>query len=139
MLNNILDLIKNIEASLGSIVPESVRIIFYGIISGSLVMGIYYLVSNQSEIAILKDEIKELQKKLFKEDMEFDEFSATSILNLKKSLLLLSKALIPAILSSLPILIVIVVLAHCFNSWEIPYFIAVLVSSIATKIFFRIK
>ena len=69
-------------------------------------MGIYYMLSNQSKISSLKKNIKDLQQKIMNNNLEYAEFIDLSKENLKISFLLLLKALGPAVVSSIPVIII---------------------------------
>jgi uncharacterized membrane protein (DUF106 family) len=100
--------------------PPFIRVCIWGIISGSMSIGVYALLSPQKLIREKKSKIAELQRAFLKaDDVEFRMVIALSVRNLKQSFSMLGMVLGPTILSLVPNLIILVWI-NVFYSYEEP-------------------
>lgn len=96
------------------------RILLWGVISGVIATWLYVLVSDQSVLRNQKHSLKVLRAHLANaQDGEFDEILNLSLKNLKQSLLLLKMVLWPTLVSSTPVLVIILWLS-AFHSYRLP-------------------
>lgn len=91
--------------------PAALRLVVFGALSGALAMALYRLFSNQERIRARKAEIREIRVALKAAADDFDATMRLSRRNLAASFRLLGAVILPAILSSLPLLIVLAWLA----------------------------
>lgn len=106
-----------LDQALSGILPPLGRLVLYGAASGAVTMVLYRLTSNQDGIRALKERMRDLRRQL---TAAGDDFAATMRLsreNLAVSLRLLLMSLWPAVVASLPVVIIIAWLAM---SWSQP-------------------
>ena len=104
-----------LDQALSGALPPLARIVLYGAISGVVTMVVYRLASNQDGIRALKARMRDLRGQL---TAAGDDFAATMRLsreNLAVSMRLLFMSLWPALLASLPVVVIIAWLAM---SWS---------------------
>jgi hypothetical protein len=106
MVNHLFPFFRGIDSWMSQLLPLPLRLVLWGVLSGALAMIIYVSFSPQERIANLKKRSRDLRKRLRDPDMEFKEFYALSIHNLKTSVKQLLFVTGPAIASSLPIILV---------------------------------
>lgn len=103
-----------------SLLPLSVAISAWGVIAGITAMGIYAITSNQAAISELKVETRNLRRKMMNPSLDdYTEFIALAKKNLKVSLTFLGKVIGPALLSAIPILLIVVWLG-IYHSYALP-------------------
>lgn len=120
MINFLFPLINIIDSGLALLLPFTIRIFLWGLISGGCAMAIYKITSNQPAITNIKKEIKDLRRKMMKSSMEnSSEYNTLAKNNLFTSIELLKKVTLPAFLSILPVLI-FAIWAETFHSYELP-------------------
>ncbi len=109
MLNIVFQLFTAIDLWIALFLPLYGRLLLWGAVAGVAAMGIYAAVSNQSAIAALKTKTKNLRRQMLDPSLEKgSEFAALAKANLKTSLLYLGKVIGPALLSTLPVLLLAV-------------------------------
>jgi hypothetical protein len=107
MSSAFLSLINSVDLAIAEFLPLAVRVALWGLFSGGVGMAVYALASSQASISRLKAETKQYRKQMIAVSMEsYSEYSALAKQNLKTSLALLGKVLVPAVLSALPVLII---------------------------------
>jgi hypothetical protein len=117
-LSSLLDLpfplLDALDAALGFVLPAPARVVLWGLLAGVLAMALYALASDQGRIRSQKAVIRRVQGEL---KAAGDDFAATMRLtraNLKASLKLLGMVTGPAVLSSLPLLFLLVWVAETY-------------------------
>jgi hypothetical protein len=100
-----------LDAGLAVVLPPLGRLLVYGALSGVLTMVVYALVSNQDGIRLQKVRIKEIQLQLKGAKDDFAETMRLSRQNLSASMGLLGMSLWPALVASLPVLVLFAWLA----------------------------
>jgi len=104
-----------IDQFLGLILPAIHRLVLWGILSGWLTMVLYRRASNQDRIRQLKVEQKKQQKNISGFEGEFEELLPVIRHTLGLGFRQLGLSLGPALLATLPILLIIVWLAGEFG------------------------
>lgn len=105
MLNQLFPLLNAGDEWLVSTLPVSLSVSLWGVVAGILAMGLYGVISPQKAIAVLTTQARQLRQKMSDLSLDATEFSRLGKENVKTSLALLAKVFLPALLSSLPILI----------------------------------
>ena len=96
------------------------RIAIWGTVAGILAMAIYRLASDQAAIRALKEETRILRRKMLDPSLETrKEFAILARQNLRASLGLLRKVLLPAFLSVLPVALIMLWL-NTYHGYAIP-------------------
>ena len=106
-----------LDQALSAALPPLARLILYGVASGAVTLVVYRLASNQDGIRATKERMRELRGQL---TAAGDDFAATMRLsrqNLAVSFRLLGMSLWPALVASLPVVVIIAWLAM---SWSQP-------------------
>lgn len=106
LLNLFYPVLDALDWSLGFL-PVVLRVVLLGVLSGAVAMGLYVLLSNQDSIRARKEEMQRIRGALAAARDDFNETMRLSKRNLAASFGLLGVVAGPAILSSLPLLIVI--------------------------------
>ena len=107
MFNIIFPVFNAIDAWLGLLLPLIARISVWGITAGTIAMGIYVIISDQAAISNCKLEIRSLRKDMMDTSIDtYSEYSQIALQNLKTSLALLGKVIVPTMLSALPVLLI---------------------------------
>lgn len=104
-----------IDGVLAAFLPSMVRLVLWGILAGWISMLVYRLLSNQQKIAALKSLQQQQQKQIAEFDGEFAELLPLIRGTLALGFRQLGLALAPALLASLPALIIIVWVAGAFG------------------------
>ena len=105
-----------IDGVLAMALPPVLRLVFWGILAGWLTMVVYRRLSNQEAIGELKAQQKVQQKEIAEFDGEFEELMPLIRHTLALGFKQLGFALGPALLSTLPILFLIVWVAGAFGN-----------------------
>lgn len=103
-----------IDAGLGVILPAAGRLVVWGAFAGAAAMGLYALVSNQARIGAQKAAIRDVQGRLKAAQDDFGETMRLSKANLGASFKLLRMVTGPALLSSLPLVFLLVWVAEAY-------------------------
>lgn len=106
MLNYLFPIFNLLENTLLKYLSFPVRVGLWGALCGGAAMLVFYLASDQKKISTLKTKSKELRKKILSLDTEDSEVKRLIKENLSVSLKLLYKVLFPALLSTLPIIVI---------------------------------
>ena len=106
LLNLAYPLLDAFDGALGFL-PGALRVVILGALSGAVAMGLYVLFSNQERIRAQKAEIQRIRVALSAAKDDFAETMRLSRRNLGASFKLLGIVLGPALLSSLPLLVII--------------------------------
>ncbi len=109
-------LFTTIDGVLGMALPPVARLVFWGILAGWLTMMVYRRLSNQEKIGELKAQQKGQQKKIAEFDGEFEELMPLIRHTLALGFKQLGLALGPALLSTVPVLFLIVWVAGAFGN-----------------------
>lgn len=97
-----------INELLATFLPIALQLVFWGVVSGVLAMLVYWLCSNQQKIKAQQKRITEIRAQMAqKKDESFDEVMRISMTNLRASLRMLGMVIGPALVSSLPILVIL--------------------------------
>lgn len=104
-----------IDGLLALALPAVLRLLFWGILAGWLTMVVYRALSNQKKIAELKTQQKCQQKMIAEFDGEFAELLPLIRHTLVLGFRQLRYALGPALLASLPVLLIVIWVAGHFG------------------------
>jgi len=107
-------LFSSIDDVLALYVPAVLRLMLWGVLSGWLTMLLYGRFSNQESITRVKKQQKEQQKVMMDFEGEFDELLPLIRSTLGLGFRQLRLALGPALLASLPVLVIVVWVAGHF-------------------------
>jgi hypothetical protein len=107
MANIFFPVLNAVDAFLAHLLPAWLVLSLWGVVSGVIVMGVYYLASPQKRIGKKKDEIKALQIKLKEAGDDFKLTLSLSAQNLGKAFELLAMVILPALLSAVPAIILL--------------------------------
>ena len=91
-----------------SFLPAFLRLLLWGILAGWLTMLVYRKISNQEKIGVLKAEQKKLQRSITQFDGEFEHLLPVIWRTLGLGFRQLGLAIGPALLSTLPVLFLII-------------------------------
>ena len=94
-----------IDGGIGLWIPEFFRIILWGGLSGAGAILLYSWGSDQKGISRIKEEIKNIRKRMFNPDLEKEEYFYYIRKNLFVSLTFLRKVSLPSFMASIPVLI----------------------------------
>ena len=111
LINGLFPPLDALDQALAAVLPPLARLILYGALGGAVTMLVYRLASNQEGIRAQKARMRELQVKLKLAQDDFAETMRLSRQNLAVSFRLLGMSLWPALLSSLPVVILFAWLA----------------------------
>jgi len=106
MLNYIFPIFNFVETTILSYLSFPIKVGIWGAVCGCAAMLVFYFSSDQTSISTLKKKAKKLRKKILDLDTEDSEAKKFIRENLSVSIKLLYKVLFPALLSTLPIIIV---------------------------------
>jgi hypothetical protein len=106
MVNAVFPALTAVDGLFASFLPALLRVLVWGAIAGALAMLVYMLTSNQTAIARLKAETRDLRRRMLDPDLEQSEFARLIRVNLKASFSLLGKTLLPGMFSTLPVLLI---------------------------------
>lgn len=99
--------------------PLFLRVCIWGIVAGLIAIMLYKVTSNQAKITTLKKDIKTILNQLLKEDNDESEFFSLTMKNLKYSFKLVVFSFIPAFLSTIPV-IIIMLCVQTYHSYALP-------------------
>jgi hypothetical protein len=120
MVNFVFPILTIVDRWLSFILPwELVRICFWGLLCAALSMTLYTWLSDQKRVAELKGEAKKLRATIMDPEVEESEFRRMLRQNLLVSAQLLGKVFTPALLSSVPSLLVILWIST-YQSFALP-------------------
>lgn len=105
-----------IDGVLGMALPAVLRLVFWGILAGWLTMLVYRRLSRQEKIGELKTRQKIQQKKITEFDGEFEDLMPLIRHTLALGFRQLGLALGPALLSTVPVLFLIIWVAGAFGN-----------------------
>ena len=105
MLNELFPLVDSVDGWLAVLFPLTVRIAFWGLVSGAAALALYAVTSPQQSIARLKLETKSLRGRMLDVSLDPSEFGMMARRNLTASLSLLVLVIGPALLSTIPVLL----------------------------------
>ncbi len=108
-------LLAAIDQWLAGFLAVELRLCFWALVSALGSVLIYQLLSNQQKIDDLKTQIKATQKTLQAHDGEFAELKSLAIKSLRLSLRRLRLTALPALLSVLPVVFVLVFLSSQYD------------------------
>lgn len=144
-----MDVIAFLDA-LASPLPPVLRLCLWGILSAGISMGIYALLSPQQRMLAMKQQQKESRRALLAHEGDFGELNTLIRQDLGLSLRLIGLAIVPFLLSMLPLFFIVVPLLDIYTaplvnfgpgwmqSFEFWYIGALVIASLAIKIIFRI-
>lgn len=96
-----------IDAGLALALPAWARVMAFGVVSALVTMGLYTALSNQQAIKAQKVRLKEIQGQLKASQDDLGETMRLTRANLATSFGILGRVIGPALLSSLPVIVVI--------------------------------
>jgi hypothetical protein len=105
MINEILHILNTVDGLAGGLIPLGARIAVWGGLCGIVAMLLYLFVSDQQGIAKIKRETRDLRKRIMDLNTEDGEFKKLIRQNLVASFRLLWKVFLPAVVSSIPVII----------------------------------
>src|SRR5262245_22411966 len=106
MINAIFPALTAVDGGFAWLLPAPLRVLIWGGIAGALAMLVYLLTSNQAAISRLKADTRHLRRRMLDPDLEQSELGRLIRTNLKSSFRLLGTTLVPAALSTVPVLLV---------------------------------
>lgn len=109
-------LLDAIDAALAIVLPVALRLVLWGGLAGAAAMALYAAVSDQAGIKAQKAAIAGLQGRLRAAQDDFALTMQLSRANLAASMRLLGKVTLPAVLTSLPPIFILVWVAETFAS-----------------------
>ena len=104
-----------INAPLVAVLPESLVLAFWALVSSFLTMWVYRHFSNQEQLAALRPQVKAVQKKLSNYDGEFSGLKPLIMENFRLSGRHILLALGPALLAGIPVLFVLVWVSNAYG------------------------
>lgn len=119
MVNALFPALTAVDGLFASFLPALLRVLVWGAIAGALAMVVYMLTSNQTAIARLKAETRDLRRRMLDPDLEQSEFARLIRVNLKASFSLLGKTVLPGMFSTLPVLLIAAWL-NAFYGYAVP-------------------
>ena len=105
-----------IDKILSILLPSTIRIVLWGVLASFASMLIYKWTSNQSRISELKSQSLEIRKKLNAFDGELGELWPLLGRNLSVAGRQLGLTLVPALIASLPVIVVLIWMASAFEA-----------------------
>ncbi len=118
LLNLPFPLFDALDAGLGFL-PPVLRVALFGVLSGALTMAVYRWSSNQERIRRYKEEARRIRRALAAAAEDLGETMRLTRANLGVSLRLLGTVTGPALLASLPVILVVSWVATRYG-WEPP-------------------
>jgi len=103
-----------LDGALAAVLPAALRVMLYAAACGWLSMALYKRWSNQARILEVRAEIARTQAALATHDGAFGDLNKLVLKNLKLTLRQLGMTLRPALLASLPLLLVLPWLSNAF-------------------------
>jgi hypothetical protein len=111
MVNIAFPALNAIDSWLALLLPDLVRVLLWGALSGAAAMLLYAWVSDQKTLAALKQRARAMRRSLLDPALDRESYMRLTRENLSVSFRLLGKSFGPAIVSSVPVLIVMLWLA----------------------------
>lgn len=108
-----------IDLTLADVLPAGARLVVWGVIAGAASMGLYWLISPQQKLARIKQDVAEARQALAAYDGAFDGVWPLIGRSLSTSFRHLGLALGPALLGSLPVLVLMGWMAGYYG-YELP-------------------
>ena len=108
-------LFGSIDAALAGFLPDSVRLIFWGIAAGAGSMGLYWLTSPQKKLEQAKIDSVAARKALSAYEGDFDGIFPLMVRSLSTSIRHFGLALGPALLGALPVIFLMVWMAGSYG------------------------
>ena len=115
LVNLAFPLFNFVDGIVSWIFSDFLRLILWGVFSGIIAMFGYWLCSNQQRIKGQQNVIAGLKQQLKSNDDQFDDVMKLSLRNLRESFKLLGMVSLPAILSGLPVLVIILWVSFQFG------------------------
>lgn len=97
-----------IDAALAGFLPDTIRLIIWGVAAGAGSMGLYWLTSPQKKLEQAKQDANAARQAMSSYDGEFDGIFPLMVRSLSTSMRHFGLALGPALLGSLPVLFLMV-------------------------------
>lgn len=119
MINSVFPLFNAVDALLVPWLPVLLRVLLWGALTGVATLLLYAWVSDQAGLAVLKQRAKDLRREMLDPSLDRDAYMRLTKENLTTSFRLLRKSFGPAMISSIPVLIVLVWLST-YYSYERP-------------------
>ncbi len=119
MINYTFPLFNAIDGLLVGWLPTLFRVLLWGALTGVVTLFLYAWVSDQQGLASLKQQTKLLRKRMMDPDLDRDTYMQLTKQNLSVSFRLLGKSFGPAMISSIPVLIMLVWLST-YYSYTVP-------------------
>lgn len=144
-------LLLSLDAALASACSPFIRAWIWGVVTGALSMGIYVLIAPQDKLRAIKAVQKDNKKLLKAYDGEFDGLKALIAKDLSCSMRLVGLSLVPFVVSVAPAFGIMYGLETAYldiplpqmgaewtGNFEFWYILSAILSSLATKIGFKI-
>ncbi len=107
-LAEFLQIINRLDTLLSSFLPLKVRIPLWGALAGTMVVSIFYAVSNRAAIAELKSTLRDLRTRMMDPALEeLSEYTELAKENLRVSVSLLLKVIGPALVAATPVVLIV--------------------------------
>jgi hypothetical protein len=119
MLDVLFPALNQADAFLAVWLPALFRVCLWGALSGASALVIYKLTSDQAGIARLKDQARGYRQQMLDPTLEEAEFKRLVTENLRASLHLLAKVLVPSLVASIPVAAAMFWLS-IFFSYQLP-------------------
>jgi hypothetical protein len=107
MINSAFPVLNLVDGWLAVWVPDLARICIWGAVFGAGTLVIYFVLSDQTAIAELKRETRELRRRTLDPNLEKSEVLRLGWRNLAISFRLLAKTGVPSLLSALPVVVIV--------------------------------
>ncbi|MFO1128810.1 MAG: hypothetical protein U1E66_10335 [Rhodospirillales bacterium] len=115
MINLTFPVLNAIDGWLAHWVPVMLRVALWGVASGVAALGLYAALSDQPGLARLKRATRGLRREMLDPDLDRDAYMRLVRQNLAQSFRLLGKSLVPSMLSSVPVLVIVLWLSVYYS------------------------
>ncbi|MGH6921105.1 MAG: alkaline phosphatase family protein, partial [Geminicoccaceae bacterium] len=96
--------------------PDTIRLLFWGVVAAVASMALYKLTSNQTKLAAIKAEIAALRKQIQEFDGSFSEMWGLVGRNLALAMRQIWVTFVPAIIASVPVIFLLVWVSTAFDA-----------------------
>jgi hypothetical protein len=119
MINALFPALTAVDELFAVLFPAVLRVLIWGGIAGTLAMVVYRFTSNQTAIARLKAETRDLRRRMLDPELAQPEFARLVRANLKASFSLLGRTVLPGLFSTVPVLLIAAWL-NAFYAYTMP-------------------
>ena len=108
--------LSRVDSALSTVVPSALRIVLWGLIASFGSMLVYKWTSNQKRLAGLKVQALEIREAMNTFEGEMDELWPLLRRNLSVAWLRLALGLFPALIASIPVLLILVWMSNAYSA-----------------------